>query len=127
MTPVSSEQEISESIQALESSGFINYFGMQRFGTSSISTPEIGIQILKEDFEKACDFILLPKGNEDGRYHEARQHWQQHKDPKSALQLFPRNCIAERAILEAFSRSGSVKDCKTAIRAVSVALFDLIL
>jgi len=44
--------------------GFINYFGMQRFGTSNISTHKIGLAILRKDFDAAIDLILAPRENQ---------------------------------------------------------------
>ncbi len=38
--------------------GFINYFGLQRFGTHAIGTQEIGLKILNGDFEGAIESIL---------------------------------------------------------------------
>ena len=48
-------------MESLRERGFINYFGMQRFGTGTIMTHEVGRAILKLDFEEACDLILKPR------------------------------------------------------------------
>lgn len=63
-----SEQEIVRSVDSLKENGFINYFGMQRFGTGAIMTHEIGYQILKKEFQEACELILKPRpgGKGDG-------------------------------------------------------------
>ena len=37
-----SEEEIQAAMTSLQQVGFINYYGMQRFGTSSIPTHHIG-------------------------------------------------------------------------------------
>lgn len=37
-----SEEQIKSSMTSLQEVGFINYYGMQRFGTSSIPTHHIG-------------------------------------------------------------------------------------
>ncbi|KAK6590911.1 hypothetical protein RS030_111698 [Cryptosporidium xiaoi] len=44
-------------IEEIKTLGFINYFGLQRFGTSCIPTYKIGISILKENWKKA--FLLI--------------------------------------------------------------------
>jgi tRNA pseudouridine13 synthase len=54
-------KDIEQSIEKLLQDGFINYFGMQRFGTSSVSTYEIGKAILRCEWEKAVDLILGPR------------------------------------------------------------------
>ena len=38
--------------------GFINYYGLQRFGSTSIPTHSIGIEILKTNYQEAVDLIL---------------------------------------------------------------------
>lgn len=56
-----SQEEISESVQSLKDNGFVNYFGMQRFGTGTIMSHEIGRAILKKDYQEAVDLILKPR------------------------------------------------------------------
>jgi tRNA pseudouridine13 synthase len=55
------EATMTKSLESLASNGFLNYFGMQRFGTSSILTHEIGRKILQKDFAGAADLILMPR------------------------------------------------------------------
>ncbi|TVY50580.1 Multisubstrate pseudouridine synthase 7 [Lachnellula cervina] len=47
-----------DAVKYLQANGFINYFGLQRFGTFGIGTHQIGMKILKEDFEGAVWDIL---------------------------------------------------------------------
>ena len=49
---------VGEAVDHLQADGFINYFGLQRFGTFGIGTDEVGKKILKEDFEGAVAAIL---------------------------------------------------------------------
>jgi tRNA pseudouridine13 synthase len=49
---------IGLAVKHLESHGFINYYGLQRFGTFSIRTDDIGKKILQGDFKGAVDCIL---------------------------------------------------------------------
>mmetsp|Transcript_6748 Transcript_6748/g.9727 ORF Transcript_6748/g.9727 Transcript_6748/m.9727 type:complete len:701 (-) Transcript_6748:124-2226(-) len=54
--------------------GFINYFGMQRFGKFH-DTHEVGIAVLKGDFKQACEKIMRVKSNEHERQVAARKIW----------------------------------------------------
>ena len=45
----------------MEKTGFINYYGLQRFGSTSIPTHSIGIEILKTNYQEAVDLILKVK------------------------------------------------------------------
>ena len=60
---------------AFKQCGFINYFGMQRFG-KSVDTHEVGLQILRGDYEGAIDIIMREKPEGDSpRVLEARRTW----------------------------------------------------
>jgi len=45
-------------IEMTRNNGFVNYYGMQRFGTRSIPTHEVGKAIIKEDWAGAVKLIL---------------------------------------------------------------------
>jgi tRNA pseudouridine13 synthase len=47
----------------LKANGFINYYGMQRFGTGSISTHTVGQHVLKGDWKEAINLILKPRAS----------------------------------------------------------------
>ncbi|CAK7211898.1 multisubstrate pseudouridine synthase 7 [Sporothrix curviconia] len=52
------EMCVQSALDHIQQHGFINYFGLQRFGTHAIGTQEVGQKILSEDFEGACESIL---------------------------------------------------------------------
>ncbi|KAF7862930.1 uncharacterized protein EAF02_010479 [Botrytis sinoallii] len=54
----SAEKVIGDAIKHLQTRGFLNYFGLQRFGTFAIGTHEIGKLILKGNFKGAVDSLL---------------------------------------------------------------------
>lgn len=49
---------VTSSIESFRKRGFINYYGLQRFGTFSTRTDTVGLYMLKGDFKAACDAIL---------------------------------------------------------------------
>lgn len=49
---------VEKAMNSIKYKGFVNYFGLQRFGTRSIQTHEIGHAILEAKWEKAVDLIL---------------------------------------------------------------------
>ncbi|AET38135.1 pseudouridine synthase PUS7 Ecym_2402 [Eremothecium cymbalariae DBVPG len=87
--------------------GFINYFGMQRFGTFSVSTHEIGRELLVENWKRAAELILAEQENVLPKSKEARKIWAQEKDPKAALAAMPRQCLAENSILHALTNQSA--------------------
>ncbi|KAI8369919.1 pseudouridine synthase [Blakeslea trispora] len=98
------EQELEFSLQSLKQNGFLNYFGMQRFGTSNVSTHKIGCAIMKKDFEEASDMILNPREGERPEYHAARTLWQDTHDAEAALAIFPKRAFSERKLLNFYAR-----------------------
>jgi len=74
----SRKQQIQKTLEAagnsLKAHGFINYFGMQRFG-KYYDTHLVGIAVLKGDFENAVKIIMDEKPDEYPRIAEARSKW----------------------------------------------------
>ncbi|SMN20209.1 similar to Saccharomyces cerevisiae YOR243C PUS7 Pseudouridine synthase [Maudiozyma saulgeensis] len=97
------EDILQKGCESLSNNGFINYFGMQRFGTYSISTHEVGKEILLENWEKAVELILSDQDNVLPKSKEARQLWESTHDAAAALKLMPRQCVAENSILYCLS------------------------
>jgi tRNA pseudouridine13 synthase len=52
---------VAQAIEYLKGHGFINYFGLQRFGSFDIGTDEVGKNILKGDFKAAVWAVLAFK------------------------------------------------------------------
>lgn len=101
---------LSRGCESLSKNGFVNYFGMQRFGTFSISTHEVGKEILLENWEKAVELILSDQENVLPKSKEARQLWASTKDAAAALKLMPRQCVAENSILFCLSNQRKEED-----------------
>jgi tRNA pseudouridine13 synthase len=74
-TPAPLAKEILEQAAcAIKSSGFINYFGTQRFGKYH-DTHLTGMAVLRGDYEAAVDMILEPKTNDRVDLYAARVEW----------------------------------------------------
>lgn len=54
----SASQIVSTAIENLKERGFINYYGLQRFGTFSTRTDTVGVKMLQGDFKAAIEAIL---------------------------------------------------------------------
>ncbi|KAG8829609.1 hypothetical protein FRC17_006320 [Serendipita sp. 399] len=100
-----SVEAIDQSMEVLKTKGFINYYGMQRFGTASVPTHAIGLALLRSEWAKAIDMILRPRPGETPEIQEARLAWAVERDLDKALRLMPRRVVAERCILESFQRA----------------------
>mmetsp|Transcript_39309 Transcript_39309/g.60051 ORF Transcript_39309/g.60051 Transcript_39309/m.60051 type:complete len:194 (-) Transcript_39309:453-1034(-) len=54
-----SDEQIAENVKSAIDNGFVNYFGMQRFGTYTVRTHTIGKEILRHNWENAIKLILV--------------------------------------------------------------------
>ncbi|OMO55406.1 Pseudouridine synthase, TruD [Corchorus capsularis] len=81
-----SEEIIKESAESLGRHGFINYFGLQRFGSGSIPTHRIGATLLK------------------GEWKVAREYYKETGDIEGTLRKLPRHLVAERAMLQCLKK-----------------------
>jgi tRNA pseudouridine13 synthase len=103
LTDAPIEQVISESLESLRENGFINYYGMQRFGTFSISTHTIGKEILLSNWSKAANLILSVQDLVLPESVESRKIWEMSRDASAALEKMPKKCIAEWSLLKHLS------------------------
>lgn len=127
---------VSEAISNLQSHGFINYFGLQRFGSFQIGTDKVGKLILKGDFEGAVSAILTISddtvsaaaakdtdsdhniGRDDIARAQAIQLFKSTGKSAAALQKLPRKFSAENAIIRHLSLPGRKTDYTGAILAI---------
>eukprot|EP01064_Diplonema_japonicum_P013689 TRINITY_DN21240_c0_g1_i1.p1 TRINITY_DN21240_c0_g1~~TRINITY_DN21240_c0_g1_i1.p1 ORF type:complete len:613 (+),score=125.99 TRINITY_DN21240_c0_g1_i1:34-1872(+) len=98
------QEEIEVAMQKVAAKGFINYFGLQRFGTTSIPTHMVAIHILEGDMKKALDTILQSKAEVVKEFQPAVDHWRETPgDISGVLEKAPHWCLTERTILQALS------------------------
>lgn len=97
-----SEVEMAAALKSVGERGFINYFGMQRFGSGAVATHRVGMAVLGGDWESVVRMLLEPRGRDDSNF-KARKAWLA-GDLPLALKLCRRNAIAERAMLEYLSK-----------------------
>lgn len=93
------EDDVARAMDVLKTKGFINYFGMQRFGTSSVSTHTVGISLLQSDFRLAVARIMSPRPGDTPYMTEAREHYQAGRIAR-ALDMMPLGNVPERCILQ---------------------------
>ncbi|KAG5626342.1 hypothetical protein H5410_011560 [Solanum commersonii] len=82
-----SEDIIKASAVALGKHGFINYFGLQRFGSSSVPTHLIGAALLRGEWKAAKNAIST-----------VREYYKESGDIDGTLRQLPRYLVAEKAI-----------------------------
>ena len=83
------EDCIDSAVNSLKTCGFINYFGLQRFGSYSVSTHQIGKALLQMKWEAVFDLILEAKSNDSDFMKQAKSIWFEKRDAVEAKKLIP--------------------------------------
>ncbi|KAJ6256073.1 hypothetical protein Dda_9165 [Drechslerella dactyloides] len=122
-------QIVDQSVSVLREKGFINYYGMQRFGTFAVSNHEIGISMLLGDWKKAVyqimaydDQSLETAPREEKQRAEACRLW--FEDPTSskqaaeAVKLMPHKFLSETSILRWLSKPNEAGNYLAALQKI---------
>ncbi|KAE8010054.1 hypothetical protein FH972_006452 [Carpinus fangiana] len=99
-----SEDSIKASADALGRLGFINYFGLQRFGSGSVPTHLIGATLLRGEWKTVVSMILDPREGERDAVAKAREYYKESNDIEGTLRQLPRHLVAERAVLQCLKK-----------------------
>lgn len=127
---------VGTALEHLRKRGFINYFGLQRFGTYSTRTDTVGVRMLQGDFKGAVDAILdfseasLGKGDEaqsmnnrvtsdDRNRASAIESFRTTGRSYPALEMLPRKFSAEAALIRHLGGPDRVKDYQGALRGIN--------
>lgn len=111
------KQSVEHAVAGIFKNGFINYYGLQRFGTHAIGTHELGMLMLKEDYQGAVDGLLhfekdlltqvdsgnveeTPMNRDEINRARAIVQFKTTKKSSEALGLMPRRCHAESIVIE---------------------------
>ncbi|CAH1265050.1 PUS7 [Branchiostoma lanceolatum] len=114
-----SPEQIEAGLTSLGDNGFINYFGMQRFGTTSVPSHHVGRALLHSKWEEAIELILKPREGEhqEGTVSACRDYWWKTRDAKGALERMPRRNMSKD--IEGRLLEGLVKNGKDLVGALS--------
>ncbi|OCL06043.1 putative pseudouridine synthase TruD/Pus7 [Glonium stellatum] len=107
---------LSKAISDFREKGFINYYGLQRFGSFAVSTDTVGVKLLQDDLKGAIDDILefSPEAlaaaqdpnstklisSDDKARAEALHIWKTTSKAGLALEKLPRKFAAESCIIK---------------------------
>ncbi|KAL8825836.1 MAG: hypothetical protein Q9170_007642 [Blastenia crenularia] len=124
-------------IENFGSNGFINYFGLQRFGSFSTGTHAIGRSMLQGDFKSACEGILSFQpsalaaaqqetdridsniSRDDIARASALHAFAETGQSKQALDALPRKFSAEACLVRHLSRPDQRNDYLGALHSIS--------
>lgn len=118
---------VEEAVKSLKESGFINYYGLQRFGNcASIPTFLVGKALLKGNWKEACELILKPREGDPAYLEKMRKYWWATRDAKGARDmLLKTNNSIESKLLVGLSKHNE-NDVVSALENVRIFLFPFI-
>ncbi|MFX1276158.1 MAG: tRNA pseudouridine(13) synthase TruD [Promethearchaeota archaeon] len=95
------EERISQIVNYLNSMGFPNYYGLQRFGSLRPNSHKIGKSILQQEYEEAYhEFITAIYSTESTKAQQVRINLAKTGDLEKALEEFPQTLRYERKIIK---------------------------
>ncbi|KAF3770125.1 tRNA pseudouridine synthase D, partial [Cryphonectria parasitica EP155] len=116
------KQAVETAVNEMVKYGFINYYGLQRFGTHIVGTHELGKLMLMEKFDDVVDGILhvdkdfmnqvvagtvqeTPSSRDEINRARAIVQFKTYKNAKSALQLMPKRFASEMNVIQHLEKS----------------------
>ena len=122
---------IGKAIESLRELGFINYYGLQRFGSFEIRTDTVGVLLLQGNFKAAVDAILaysdvsLEDNQDEGNVNRvsrddraranAIKQFRTNGKARPTLELLPRKFSAEAALIQFLGNARNTGDYLGAI------------
>lgn len=103
-------QLVGNAAESLKNHGYINYYGLQRFGTYSVSTHVIGKELLRSNWRGAAELLLSDQSVQLPESRDARKKWEATGDARDALPLMPTRCVAEHALLAQLAKEERGED-----------------
>ena len=94
-----SPQELELACDSMRSSGFVNYFGLQRFGRGGSKSHEIGRALIKSEWKLAVNLLFTPREGDKDDLVEAKIRFAA-KDYRGALAMLPNSLHSEGYVLE---------------------------
>ena len=98
------ESDICQVIESLKTHGFVNYFGLQRFGNRGGETHQVGRLILQQKWKEAVNFLVGgERVSEDEATATARGVWRSTQNAELALKSMPKRRCNEVTLLKALA------------------------
>ena len=100
----SSTDDIKAACKRIGESGFINYFGLQRFGSGGTKSHISGIALFKQDWKLAVELLFASRDGDKPEMLEMKEAFRQKKYQK-ALHVTSYKMPSERSVLESLIKN----------------------
>ncbi|KDO30985.1 hypothetical protein SPRG_04173 [Saprolegnia parasitica CBS 223.65] len=104
-----SPEVVAAAFASVASTGFINYFGLQRVGSplQSVRTHHVGQALFQQDYAHAFSLLLTASEHDTPGLAAAKTTFTASRDVNAALRALPPSAVTERAVLMGLKRHGS--------------------
>lgn len=116
------KEAVGTAVSEITKYGYINYYGLQRFGTHVVGTHELGKMLLMENYEAVVDGLLhvdgdletqvisgtvqeTPSNRDEISRARAIVQFKTTKDANAALQILPRRFGAETSVIKHLAKN----------------------
>ncbi|XP_055385256.1 pseudouridylate synthase 7 homolog [Condylostylus longicornis] len=101
------EDKIVKCLESIREKGFINYYGLQRFGNcADVPTYLVGIALCKSDYKQACELILKPRETDLPFLKKVRETWWENRNSAEAAAMIKSNKFIEKKLLSGLADFG---------------------
>jgi tRNA pseudouridine13 synthase len=126
--PNFSNEQINSLFEQLKSKGFLNYYGLQRFGTRKVRTHHVGGLLMAQNWKGVVDALLSPEADaciqtsdSSSPQQASRLEWRfeyANGNIEKALELCPPFMYIEKSLLRALHISGQSSNYLNAIQSL---------
>lgn len=93
------DEIIHNACHQLKQNGFINYYGLQRFGKGGTKSHIIGKALYRSEWKMACDMLFTSLSSDKNEIQEVKRLYHL-SDYKGALNIIPSQLHSEKNVLE---------------------------
>eukprot|EP01031_Cornospumella_fuschlensis_P028057 gene28057-33875_t len=110
-----SDEDIKQACESLKKRGFVNYFGLQRFGKGGGGTHSMGVYILHSMWQECVDLLFVPKASDKEAIKQGKLLYKAGKF-REASDILPEAMQAEKGVLRALASNS--QDFKAALHTI---------
>ena len=94
-----SSENIKGACKAIEKSGFINFYGLQRFGSGGTKSHHCGLALFKRDYKLFIEMLFVAREGDKFEVQDMKTAFNA-KDLQKALRILPIRMPTERMVLD---------------------------
>ena len=98
-------ERLTRVVESLQSVGYVNYYGLQRFGNGGLNV-EVGAFMLRSEWKEAVMGILNSNHSNGNVMQKAIKKWEETQSGAEAAKVLPKFMHSEAQLFRALDKSG---------------------